>query len=737
MRFDTQNNDKKRPAGVGFSFLIISVFLIALTLVSVLVMATGYVVARRAIDHDITRFTKSSEVISNLVLQSRLQDIQRLLDLTTLDENLQNALQSQDSEAIADWLSALYYSQEEGRIDILFVQSADSKRIVDFSTRGYDTQKVQQAAISSGALDMTNQVFITGGPDQPLYSIVTRREIIAPQTGKLLGTVFGGVILNDNISFVRDVLNSTGSAAAGLYHGSDLIVSFPSNSQDILSMSDHPHAHTIDDDRNYILLDAGLVLPDGEDHRLHIINAQSLGAIAELEHNYQMALYFLAGFILIISGIAAWGLRRVSTKAIGTLSLYANRVARHEDTATFIPSAIREFNEIGATLEHFVIALQDSEQQQRDLLNHTTSVIYMKDPEGRYQFINRTYEELFHISVDQIWGRTDHDLFPAETADAFRANDLMALESGAPLEIEETALLDDGEHTYISVKFPLKNAQGEVHTICGISTDITDRKVAEQELQLALVDAKQANQAKSEFLATMSHEFRTPLNAILGFSEMMKEQYFGPLGSDSYLEYMGHIHGSGQHMLALVNDVLDISAIEAGKRELDKEAIAVVELLTDCMKIIEKPAKDSGIGLSLETPDDLPPLYADKRSITQIVQNLLSNAIKFTGRGGKISVRARETDTQLMIVVKDTGAGISADKLPTITEPFAQEISDPYRAQEGTGLGLSIVKSLAETHGGSLDIKSKIGEGTTVTVSLPNDETSSAIESSERHDQLE
>jgi len=735
MRFDTQNSNKNPPSGIGFSFLIITVFLIALTLVSVLVMATGYLVARRAIDHDIARFAKSSEAISNLVLQSRLQDIQRLLDLTALDENMRTAIQSQDSEAIADWLSAVYYAQEEGRFDILFVQSATSKRIVDVSTKAYDTQKIRQAAVSNDTLDLTNQIFITGDAEQPLYSIVTRRDIIAPQTGKLLGTVYGGVVLNDNISFIRDILTSTGSSAAGLYHGSHLIVSFPSSSQELLSKGNHPHAGVIDDNTDYALLDAGLALPDGEEHRLHIVNARSLEAVAKLEHNYQMALYFLAGFILIIAGVAAWGLKRVSTKAIATLSSYASRVARREDAATFSSSAIREFNEIGATLEHFVFALQESEQQQRDLLNHTTSVIYMKDPDGRYQFINRTYEELFHISVDEIRGRTDYDLLPAENAEVFHANDLKALESGMPFEIEETVLLDDGEHTYISVKFPLKNAQGDVHTICGISTDITARKVAEQELQLALVDAEQANRAKSEFLATMSHEFRTPLNAILGFSEMMKAQYFGPLGSDNYREYMGHIHGSGEHMLALVNDVLDIAAIEAGKRELEKEEIAIDEVLTGCLKIIEKLAKDNGIELVLETPDSLSPLYADKRSVTQIVQNLLSNAIKFTGRGGMISVTARQSGTRSVIQIKDTGIGISSDILPTITEPFAQEISDPYRAQEGTGLGLSIVKSLTEAHGGDLDIQSKIGEGTTVTVSFPNEKAYTAIGPSNRPNQ--
>jgi len=720
MRSDTQSRTGRQQPGIGFSGLILSVFLISLTLVSILVMATGYFVARQAIDRDIDRFAKSSEAISNLVLQSRLQDIQRLLDLTAFDENMRMAIQLEDSETVKGWLSEVYHSQEAGRIDILFIQSATSKRVIDVSTKTYDTETIRKKAIISDALDITNQVFVTGQTDRPVYSILTRRDIIAPQTGKLLGAVYGGVILNDNIALIRDILKSTGASVAGLYHGSHLIVSYPAAGQTGLTLEGHPHAGAANHDDDHVLLDAGLVLPQSEDEHLHVVNEQPLDAITELEQNYQMALYFLGGFIILIAGISACLLRRISTRAIGSLSSYANRVIRQGDAATFSSCAIREFNEIGAALEHFVFALHESEQQKRGLFNHTTSVIYMKSPDGQYQFVNRKFEDLFRISTDEIRGKTDHNLFPAEMAEAFRANDLKALQSDTPLEIEEIAPHDDGEHTYLSVKFPLKNSAGEVHTICGISTDITAHKIAEKELRLALIDAEQANRAKSEFLATMSHEFRTPLNAILGFSAMIKEQYFGPLGSDSYREYTNYIHNSGEHMLALVNDVLDIAAIEAGKRELDMVKISIDDLLKDGIRNIEKPANDQGVHVSLTIPDTLPALYADRRSVIQIIQNLLSNAIKFTERGDTISVSVEGSLTQMTILVKDTGIGISEDKLPTITEPFAQEISDPHHAQEGTGLGLSIVKSLVEAHNGILGLESEIGKGTTVTVTLPS-----------------
>jgi two-component system, cell cycle sensor histidine kinase PleC len=260
-----------------------------------------------------------------------------------------------------------------------------------------------------------------------------------------------------------------------------------------------------------------------------------------------------------------------------------------------------------------------------------------------------------------------------------------------------------------------------------VSTDIGREKRAQEKMLVAMALAEKANRAKSEFLATMSHEFRTPLNAILGFSEMMRAQYFGPLGAETYESYVNDIHLSGEHMLALVNDVLDITAIEAGKRPLIYELIDVGELLTGSVRNVEKAAEDGGVVLSLDVPDNLPSLYADRRSIIQVFLNVLSNATKFTTRDGEINVSARAEYGTLVIVVKDTGIGIPIDKLDTITDPFTQANSNPHNAQEGTGLGLSIVKSLVEANDGSLHIESEVGTGTTVSVTFPCSDPSQAL----------
>ncbi len=232
-------------------------------------------------------------------------------------------------------------------------------------------------------------------------------------------------------------------------------------------------------------------------------------------------------------------------------------------------------------------------------------------------------------------------------------------------------------------------------------------------------NAERANQAKSQFLATMSHEFRTPLNAILGISDMLRGKHLGDIDSDEYIAYAADIHNSGRHLLDLINDILDISEIEAGKRTFNFETFRTDTPLTECIKSIRPLAAAEDIELTAEIATDLPALYADKRAFTQIVLNLLSNAIKFTLPGGDVAVSVNHVDNSIVLRVTDTGIGIPAHIQDSITKPFAQGQSNPLVTQKGTGLGLAIVDSLVKTHGGTMKFDSKIDVGTTVTVSLP------------------
>jgi signal transduction histidine kinase len=218
----------------------------------------------------------------------------------------------------------------------------------------------------------------------------------------------------------------------------------------------------------------------------------------------------------------------------------------------------------------------------------------------------------------------------------------------------------------------------------------------------------------------MSHELRTPLNAVIGFSEMIMGEMVGPVGNQKYTEYAADINASGAHLLALISDILDLAKVEAGKADLHEETVDVSRVLKSCITLVRGRAEEASVEIECHTPSNLPPLYADERKLKQIFINLLSNAIKFTPPGGKITARtwSRPNDGYLLQVA-DTGIGIALADIPKVLSPFQQIDSDLDRKYQGTGLGLPLTKALAELHGGSLDLQSEIGIGTTVTVRFP------------------
>jgi len=257
-----------------------------------------------------------------------------------------------------------------------------------------------------------------------------------------------------------------------------------------------------------------------------------------------------------------------------------------------------------------------------------------------------------------------------------------------------------------------------------------ERLVAERtgELSTAKEQAEIANRSKSEFLAHVSHELRTPLNAIIGFAELIRTETFGPVGSTRYQEYLGDIYNSGHFLLALINDVLDLSKIEAGRRVMNFETIVAGDLINSCLRLVKERALEAGVGLQVALPAEPLRLHVDVRAAKQILLNLLTNAIKFTPRGGGVVVAA-ELDSQGKIVlsVADTGIGIAPQDLQRVLEPFAQVDNALNRKHSGTGLGLPLSRMLVELHGGKLMLSSRLGQGTIVKVDLPVAEPEAAV----------
>ncbi|MDI7864891.1 HAMP domain-containing histidine kinase [Rhizobiaceae bacterium n13] len=252
-----------------------------------------------------------------------------------------------------------------------------------------------------------------------------------------------------------------------------------------------------------------------------------------------------------------------------------------------------------------------------------------------------------------------------------------------------------------------------------------DDLIAELEVAKSLSDearrrAEEANLAKSRFLASMSHELRTPLNAILGFSEVMSSEVMGPLENPIYHEYVGDIHRSGQHLLNLINEILDLSRIEAGKYDLNEEAIALVDICEDCIGMVQLRARDKGLAISEQFEHGMPSVWADEKALRQVVLNLLSNAVKFTPKGGEVVVKAGWTaGGGQYVAIRDNGPGIPEEEIPVVLSAFGQGSIAIKSAEQGTGLGLPIVQAILAKHGGHFLLKSKLREGTEAIAILP------------------
>jgi len=278
----------------------------------------------------------------------------------------------------------------------------------------------------------------------------------------------------------------------------------------------------------------------------------------------------------------------------------------------------------------------------------------------------------------------------------------------------------DGEERIVAIKGRvIRNNDGIASRAIGTLADITVERRRERELAGAMAAAEQANRAKSQFLASMSHELRTPLNAIIGFSDVVRQETLGPVSPPKYLEYVNDIHDSGLHLLSLINDVLDMAKIEAGKLELRPCELDIAIVAAAALRLVEAQAAESGLALSLDVESGLS-LTADERAIRQILTNLLSNAVKFTPRGGCVLLFAQRTvDGGVVLGVEDTGVGMSPDGVTRAMQPFGQVEQTMAVEHRGTGLGLPIVKALVEAHGATFHVDTRPGEGTRVWAEFP------------------
>ena len=373
------------------------------------------------------------------------------------------------------------------------------------------------------------------------------------------------------------------------------------------------------------------------------------------------------------------------------------------------------------------------EDRYRLLARNMGDVISRHRRNGAVQFISPAAEPMLGTPIARLLGHglfdrvhvADRPAYLTALSDVASGGNARSVEFRLRRDLQREGKLN-GEVDFVWVEMrcrPLEPsstaAASSEAEVVAVMRDVTDRKIQEQALDLARNAAEQADAAKTRFLATMSHELRTPLNAIIGFSEMIVREEALKLDAARRREYAQLIYDSGQHLLSVVNGILDMSKMESGNFEISPEPFAPRAALVNCCDLLALKARERGIDLVTDAPRDLPAVTGDPRAFRQIVLNLVFNAIKFTERGGKVTVSAAAEGSRLVLRVTDNGVGIAPDDLKRIGDPFFQAGKTYQRRHEGTGLGLSIVKSLVGLHSGEMTVQSKIGEGTTVTVALP------------------
>ena len=357
----------------------------------------------------------------------------------------------------------------------------------------------------------------------------------------------------------------------------------------------------------------------------------------------------------------------------------------------------------------------------RFLADNVMDLITRHTADGRICFASPAAFALLGWAPGELDGQTLTALAHPEDGDAVQAALAQSSYFGRAGAAEARLRHKDGHHVWVEIRCrPAQASLGAPADIVAVTREIVERKRQEQALVEARDAALAASRAKSRFLANMSHELRTPLNAIIGFSEITMREMFGAVGP-RYQEYARLVHESGTHLLDLINSVLDMSKIEAGKFEVSEEVFSLEDVAESAVRFLKIPAERSAVLLRLEIAPAARQIFADRRAVKQILINLLSNGVKYTPPGGEVAVSAIVTaDRAVEIVVCDTGTGIPPADLERLGKPFEQVETAAVRAKEGTGLGLALVRSLTQLHGGEARIASVLGEGTTVTVRLPH-----------------
>lgn len=369
------------------------------------------------------------------------------------------------------------------------------------------------------------------------------------------------------------------------------------------------------------------------------------------------------------------------------------------------------------------LALGEAEKKYRNIVENSSRGIYQMMPDGQFLSANPALAKILGYGAPEDILRDVGDARSLVYIDAQQREKFLRtlLPLDTPRTFEGRVRRKDGTVIWVSDSVrAVKDGEGVLLYYEGGMDDITKRKEAEIALKQAKIESDLSARAKSEFLANMSHELRTPLNAVIGFSEILKDEVFGPLGSKEYTEYSQEIYESGRKLLNVINDILDVSRIEAGERQLNEGVVDLKRVVESCLELMAPRIEANAMEINNRITDKTPRLIGEMHAVMQMLSNLLSNAIKFTPSGGMITLATETTeDGRLRVSVTDTGIGLTDDEIEKALSPFGQVDTEHNRTKSGTGLGLTLVRALVRMHGGEFELFSQKGVGTTATLIFP------------------
>ncbi len=449
----------------------------------------------------------------------------------------------------------------------------------------------------------------------------------------------------------------------------------------------------------------------------------------------------VGGLILILSLAVSMATGAVIGRSVLSpiLEIHKNLTAAHNDptNAERYKIDIKAKDEIGETVTALNALLErlsairrshvyEREKRFQDFVASSSDWFWEMDENLRFCFFSDRYTDVTGVAENALMGKTREETgIPGVDPDIWEQH-LRDLHAHRPFRnFIHPRRRPTGETVWLSINgTPWFDEEGDFRGYRGTGRDITDQMATQEALRTAKEEAEAANRTKSEFLANISHELRTPLNAIIGFSEIMLASKPAEGANPRHRGYLEDIHNSGQHLLSLINDILDLSKIEAGADELDEEAVNAADLARAVLRVVRQRAETSGVAIEWSGAMNLPLLYADERKMKQALLNLMTNAIKFTPSGGKVRLTVNCTaEGEFVFEVADNGIGMASEDIPTALRQFGQIDSALNRKYEGTGLGLPLTRALVELHSGRLEVDSALGEGTRVAIHLPVERT--------------